>query len=231
MAFIQFPVVGDYQGFAFGSVINGSVSFTTNLPNGAVVKSDEDIGLVPVVFKAMIHNGILMDEVGETVSLYANDPDFNLSGDLQYTVEFDAVKASGQGVSITGFTFTAPTDSTEVDLVTLAPAATLTIASVVNVNPQTGTTYTLSASDAQRLVTLSNASAVTVTVPTNLTTPFPVGARIDLAQLGAGQVTVAAAGGVTINATPGLKLSARYAGATLTKLATNTWLLVGSLTS
>ena len=96
-------------------------------------------------------------------------------------------------------------------------------------NAQTGTTYTLALSDANTLVTLSNAAAITMTVPPNSSVAFPIGARIDLAQIGAGQVTVAQGAGVTVNATPGLKFRAQYAGATLFKTATNTWLLFGDL--
>ena len=68
-----------------------------------------------------------------------------------------------------------------------------------------------------------------MTIPANSTVGYATGTTIDLAQLGAGQVTIAGAGGVTVNATPGLKLRARYAAATLIKLATDTWLAVGDL--
>ena len=97
------------------------------------------------------------------------------------------------------------------------------------INTQTGTSYTLVIGDASKLVTLSNASAITLTVPANSSVAFPVGTKIDLAQLGAGQVTVAGAGGVTVNATPGLKFVAQYSAATCIKTATDTWLLVGNL--
>ena len=97
------------------------------------------------------------------------------------------------------------------------------------INTQTGTSYTLVIGDASKLVTLSNASAITLTVPANSAVAFPVGTKIDLAQLGAGQVTVAGAGGVTVNATPGLKFVAQYSAATCIKTATDTWLLVGNL--
>ena len=97
------------------------------------------------------------------------------------------------------------------------------------INAQTGTTYTLVLSDASKLVTLSNASAITLTIPTNASVAYPVGTKIDLAQIGAGQVTVAGAGGVTVNATPGLKFVAQYSAATCIKTATDTWLLVGNL--
>jgi hypothetical protein len=98
-----------------------------------------------------------------------------------------------------------------------------------SINAQTGTTYTLVLGDAQKMVTLSNGSAIALTVPLNASVAFAVGTRIDLAQIGAGQVTVAGDGGVTVNATPGLKFRAQYSGATLLKLATDTWLLVGDL--
>lgn len=98
------------------------------------------------------------------------------------------------------------------------------------INTQTGTSYTLVLADAGQLVTLSNASAITLTVPTNASVAFAVGDCIDLAQLGAGQVTIAGAG-VTLQSTPGLKISARYGGAKLVKLATDTWLVTGNLSA
>ena len=94
------------------------------------------------------------------------------------------------------------------------------------INAQTGTSYTLVAGDIGDLVTMTNAAASTVTVPTGL--GLAAGERIDLAQLGAGQVTVVASG-TTVNATPGLKLRAQYSAATLICLSANTYLLVGDL--
>lgn len=101
----------------------------------------------------------------------------------------------------------------------------------IDINAQTGTTYTLVLADAQKLVTLTNGSAITLTVPANGSVAFPVGTVIALAQLGAGLVTVEGASGVTINGTtPGDEdLSGQWATATLTKVATNTWLLSGGL--
>lgn len=96
-------------------------------------------------------------------------------------------------------------------------------------NAQTGTTYTLVLSDEAKLVTLTNAAAITLTVPTNATVAFPVGSRVDLVPLGAGMVTVAGAGGVTIRATPSAVTRATYGAASLLKLATDEWLLVGDL--
>jgi len=75
-------------------------------------------------------------------------------------------------------------------------------------NTQTGTTYTLQASDLGKVVELNNASAITVTVPNSL----PAGFNCLLSQLGAGQVTVAAGSGATLNAWPagGVKTPGQY---------------------
>ena len=99
-------------------------------------------------------------------------------------------------------------------------------------NQQTGTTYTLVLADASnKLVELSNTSAITVTVPLNSSVAYPVGSQIMLLQTNSGQVTVAGAGGVTVNSNPGLKLRAQWSSATLIKRAENTWVLVGDTTA
>ena len=59
------------------------------------------------------------------------------------------------------------------------------------------------------MVTLSNAAAITVTLPQNTAAAFPVGAEVDFLWLGVGQPTFAAGTGATVNGTPGLKLRAR----------------------
>lgn len=101
----------------------------------------------------------------------------------------------------------------------------------VSTNAQTGTSYTLVLTDAARVIEMNNASANTLTVPLNSSVAFPIGTVIDIFQIGAGQTTIAAPGGVTINATPGLKLSGQWATATLIKRGTDTWLLTGSLSA
>lgn len=109
-------------------------------------------------------------------------------------------------------------------------AGTLTLAVLgTTINAQTGTSYTLVIGDAGKFVTMSNASASTLTVPPNSSVAFPVGTVIEGAQLGAGQVTLTPGSGVTINGTPGLKIAAQYGSYGLIKTATDTWLAVGRL--
>jgi hypothetical protein len=92
--------------------------------------------------------------------------------------------------------------------------------------------YTLSAlNERDSLIEVSSATGVTVTIPANATTPHPIGTSIDILQTGAGQVTIAGAVGVTVNATPGLKLRTQWSSATLMKRATDSWIVVGDLTA
>ena len=115
--------------------------------------------------------------------------------------------------------------------VTTIAGLTLT-APVINIgtNAQAGS-YTLVLADNGKLVEVGNGSANNLTVPLNSSVAFPVGAQINILQTGAGQTTVVATGGVTINATPGLKLRAQWSSATLIKRATDTWVLVGDLSA
>lgn len=103
----------------------------------------------------------------------------------------------------------------------------------ISINAQTGTTYTLVLTDLGKLVTLSNAAAITLTVPTNASVAFPVGTVIALQQMGAGAVTVVGDTGVTINGTtPGsetLTAGQYTTTASLTKHATDTWTLTGAV--
>ena len=98
----------------------------------------------------------------------------------------------------------------------------------MTLNAQTGTSYTLLLSDAHKLVTLSNASALTLTIPTNAVATFEIGDQVNIMQLGAGQVTVGGAG-VTIRSQGSkLKLNGQYSAATLIKIGTDEWVIVGN---
>lgn len=102
--------------------------------------------------------------------------------------------------------------------------------SAVQLNAQTGTTYTLALADRSKVVTLTNASSITLTVPTNATAAIAIGSQILLYQGGAGQVTISAAGGVTIRSNGAkLKLTGQYAVAGLIKIATDEWVAFGNL--
>jgi hypothetical protein len=98
-------------------------------------------------------------------------------------------------------------------------------------NAQTGTSYTLVAADAQnKLVTLSNAAAITVTVPPSV---FTTGNTINLQWIGVGQPTFAQGAGVTITSTGNVssapKLRVRYSAATVICTGSDTFTILGDL--
>jgi hypothetical protein len=101
---------------------------------------------------------------------------------------------------------------------------------IVAINAQTGTTYTLVAGDLNDLVTLSNASPITLTVPPSV---YSANDIINIAQIGAGQVTFAQGAGVTINSTGATatapKCRAQYSAASVICTASNTFLVVGDI--
>lgn len=104
-------------------------------------------------------------------------------------------------------------------------------ASALTANSQTGTTYTLVLADAGKVVELTNAAAITLTIPTNASVAFPVGTVIELYQGGAGQVTVSTSASPGLRAPDGAKLAKQYASASLRKRATDEWILSGNVTT
>jgi hypothetical protein len=139
-----------------------------------------------------------------------------------------------------------PTSVTETGDVTISDTGVTSIASGVIVNADVSTTaaidlnkladastnaqttsYTLVLADKNKIVEMGVGSANNLTVPPNSSVAFPVGTQINVLQTGAGQTTVVAGAGVTVNATPGLKIRAQWSYATLIKRATDTWVLVG----
>lgn len=93
----------------------------------------------------------------------------------------------------------------------------------------TSNNYNIVASDAGKIVEISNSSATTVTIPSNET--FEVGTMIVVSQIGSGQINIVvqSPSTQTLNSTPGSKLRAQWSVATLLKRSANTWLVYGDL--
>jgi hypothetical protein len=94
-------------------------------------------------------------------------------------------------------------------------------------NDQTGTTYTLLASDNGKVVTFNNASTITLTVPSGL----PVGFNCLVLQKGAGQV-IFTTSSTTINNRQSLtKTAGQYAVASLMSISVNNFITGGDLSN
>lgn len=92
------------------------------------------------------------------------------------------------------------------------------------------TDYTFVIGDASKIVEAEKATAIVFTIPTNASVTFPVGTFMRLLQIGAGQLSVSPAGGVTLQSSgTKRKLTGQYSAAWLYKRATDTWLLSGDI--
>lgn len=113
------------------------------------------------------------------------------------------------------------------DVLTAANMSTVATA-IVAINAQTGTTYTAASTDVGKLITLSNAAAIALTIPPSV---FAVGDQINIMQGtgGSGVVTISGAS-VTLNSNGAkLKTNGQYAVATILCTAANTFLVFGNL--
>jgi len=93
--------------------------------------------------------------------------------------------------------------------------------------------YTITKEDAGKTISVTSSSDVVITIPANSTTPFIVGQKIEIIRNGSGNVSIAGAtGAVIINSkNSNKKIASQYSGAIISKMDTNTWILIGDLTA
>ncbi len=105
--------------------------------------------------------------------------------------------------------------------------ATSTLAGfAANMNVQTGTTYTIATTDNGKIITLNNASAITVTIPSLFS-----GFNCMLIQLGAGQVTIAGSGTTITNRSGFTKSGGTNAIVTLIAINATTFISGGDMSN
>jgi hypothetical protein len=194
-----------------GSLVNPSIAYTINDLQDQIDGLDTGGTLKLTDFAAK----------GDLLSASAND-----------TLSVLSVGTNGQiltanSATASGLQWATP-DITLTNSVTLSNK-TLT-APIINlsINSQ-ASSYTLVLADNGKMVEMSTSS--TLSIPTNATQAFAVGAQITILQTTSGQVTIAATtpGTTTVNGTPGLKLRAQWSSAVCIKRATDSWVVLGDL--
>ncbi len=103
---------------------------------------------------------------------------------------------------------------------------------VAGINNQGNSDYTLILSDAGKYIRINASNARQLTVPANANVPFAMGTVISIEQQGSGPITVEAASGVSVQAyESGQTTAGQFAIVQLIKTATNSWTLIGGVTS
>jgi hypothetical protein len=122
------------------------------------------------------------------------------------------------------------TDTQTLTNKTLTSPTINTPKTTIGFNAQTGTTYSLVLTDQDKLVTLNNAGAITLTVPNGI---FSAGQQINVQQIGAGQVSIISDGTTVLTSTGATstapKLRAQYSAATILCTSSNNFTVIGDL--
>lgn len=218
-----------YKLFATGDVLTAAQVNTFLMQQSVMVfasASARNTALSGVLSEGMV--AYLLDTNDVTIYDGAAWNSFG-SGDITGVTAGTGLSGGGTSGAVTVSIDTATTvDKTTAQTLT---NKTLT-APVINLafNAQTGTTYTLVSADSGKLVTTSNASAVTVTIPPSV---FTAGEQINLQSIGVGLTSFAQGAGVTITSTGATAstptLRARYSAATIICTASNTFTVIGDL--
>lgn len=113
-------------------------------------------------------------------------------------------------------------------------SGSVTLRASVTTSAQSGSTYTLVLGDDGKLLTFSNATSSTVTIPPNSSVSLPVGAQITFARYSAtGTVTIQGGVGVTVVSTGATAsaptLRVQYSTATAIQTSADNWLVVGDI--
>jgi hypothetical protein len=158
-------------------------------------------------------------------------------GDISAVVAGTGLSGGGTSGSVTLSINTAVTaDLTTAQTLTNKTLTTPTInGAFINlaINAQTGTTYTPVLTDNGDLITLSNTSPITVTIPPFSSVAYPVGAQLNFVGINTGAVTFAQGAGVTIVSTGATAsapaLRARYSSAAAICISQDNWLIAGDI--
>jgi len=237
-------VVITIQDAYYGGTVNNQVLFQviTGTPGSTPVAPSapsNSIILAQVLVAAAV-TSITSGAITDTRTLAAlGDVNVISTNVASNSLQINTVTSqTGKAIRVNDSTGTQKFAVSPAGVVTFPDGTTQSTSSVYNpnltVNAQTGLTYTLNVTDAQKLVTFNNVAVQTVTIAANATQALPTGTQIQLLQIGAGQVTFVGAttpAVVTVNATPGLKLRTQYSAATLVQISTDNWILIGDLTA
>jgi hypothetical protein len=212
--------------FTLSSYSSSTASGTVNKVDALVVGSPVRIvspsnplifadGLVFSITGTSVDITVLFDNTGGTLASITSPMPLSIAGVRGATGPTGNTGPTGADSTVPG-----PTGPTGAD----APT-------VVSISQKTAD-YSLVLADKSSLIEVSNSSTtvpVVITVPLDSSQNFQNGTTITILRTNVGNVDIQGSAGVTVNATPGQRLRARWSSASLIKRSSDLWILVGDL--
>jgi hypothetical protein len=231
----DFDAPAEIDGGDFVFVTGGTVNDNTGWVQTNTVGT---IGTDPIAFSQFSGAGTYTAGNGLTLTGSAFSIDTAITADLSTSQTFTNKTLTSPTITTPTLTLSTSSSTTEgviawdstLDKILVGDGSTARefASSTLKTSAQTAS-YTLVLADKDKVVEMNVASANNLTVPLNSSVAYPVGTQINLVQTGAGQTTVVATVGVTINTATTLKLRTQWSTATLIKRNTDTWVLLGDL--
>jgi len=200
---------------------------------GLCDESDEIPGMYVFIQSGTLYSG------SGWVGVVSDQSTFTVGTDPINFIQFSGsgTITSGTNISVSGLQISTVNNPTFSGLITASSGVafsdgTQTKVGVPSISSFVSKTSSYTLDDLtlrDNIIEVDSTSATTITIPTDASLNFPIGASIDVFQINTGEVTIAAAGGVTVNATPGLKLRTRWSSCTLLKRGANSWIVYGDL--
>jgi len=222
----ELVLVNSYSGYTLNITRSFNGTSATAHNAGAVVRHvivAQDLTDLQDHVAATTAHGVAGTVVGTTDTQTLTNKTISGSSNTISNVAISTA-VSGLGTNVATFLATPTSANLAAAVTDEVGSGPLAFANLV-LNAQTTTTYTLTSTDVAKLVTLSNASAITLTIPSAV---FSTGAVINIQQIGAGQVTIANDGTSSFTGT-GTKLRTQYSAASIICTGTNTFTVVGDL--
>jgi len=222
----ELVLVNSYSGYTLNITRSFNGTSATAHNAGAVIRHvivAQDLTDLQDHVAATTAHGVAGTVVGTTDTQTLTNKTISGSSNTISNVAISTA-VSGLGTNVATFLATPTSANLAAAVTDEVGSGPLAFANLV-LNAQTTTTYTLTSTDVAKLVTLSNASAITLTIPSAV---FSTGAVINIQQIGAGQVTIANDGTSSFTGT-GTKLRTQYSAASIICTGTNTFTVVGDL--
>jgi hypothetical protein len=170
----------------------------------------------------------IKDNNGE-IEFQRNNNGTMVAANIKNEIDFTTIR--NRPTTLSGFGITdALTNTTTINGFNLHSNIILTNDHIDIVSETITSSVTLNINNKNRILKVNSSSAITLTIPSNASVPFPINTEVAIIREGSGTVSITPGSGVTLLSTDSKrKIKGQYSSAALLKTASDTWLLIGSI--